>query len=152
MHIETSKTFPAGAHVRKGIGFALFLAAAAAAVFGAAQYYNVDYWMKPSKQKFAISWKKDVIALEKSQKLPKEWQQIREIVVKTDNSPAQTWVEGVDLPIQKKQDGFFRLDVFIAHWIDNDKYGALIQYNLVDLRNGNTIWELSRSLQIGRIL
>lgn len=138
--------------MRKGIGFALFIAAAAAAVFAAAQHYNVDYWLKPSKEKFAITWKKDVVALEKSQKLPKEWQQIRDIVVKTDNSPAQNWVDGVALPVQKKKDGLFRLDVFVAHWIENDKYGVLIQYNLVDLQSGNTTWELSRSLPVGRIL
>jgi hypothetical protein len=138
--------------VRKGIGFAIFIAALVVAALGAAQYYNLDYWLKPSKEKFVLSWKKDIAALEKSSKLPKEWQEIREIIVKTDNSPAQNWVEKIETPVKKKPDGFYRLDVFIAHWIDNDKYGVLIQYNLVDLRNGNTIWELSRSLPIGRIL
>lgn len=138
--------------MRKGLGFLLFLIALVVAAAGAAQYYNVDYWLKPSKEKFSITWKKDLKTLEKSGKLPEGWQQIREIALKTDNSPAQTWVVGLEAPIKKSPEGFFRLDIFIAHWIENDKYGTLIQYNLVDLRTGNTTWELSRSLQIGRIL
>ncbi|MEK7357455.1 MAG: hypothetical protein AAB250_13470, partial [Bdellovibrionota bacterium] len=138
--------------MRKGFGFILVIAALIVGAAVAAQVYNVEYWLLPSKQKFAQNWQNDVAALEKSGKLPESWQQIREIVVKTDNSPAQTWVVGLEAPIKKKQDGFFRLDVFVAHWIDDDRYGALIQYNLVDLRDGNTTWELSRNLQIGRIL
>jgi hypothetical protein len=138
--------------VRKGIGFLIVIAALVVAALGASQYYNLDYWLLPSKQKFATTWMKDIGSLEKSGKLPEGWQQIREIVIKTDNSPAQNWVVGLDPGIKKKQDGVYRLDVFVAHWIENDRYGALVQYNLVDLRTGNTTWELSRNMQIGRIL
>ena len=138
--------------MRKGLGFLLIILALIVGAAAAAQYYNVDYWLLPSKDKFAVQWKKDVGTLEKSGKLPEGWQQIREISIKTDASPAQNWVVGLEAPMKKKPDGTYKLEVFIAHWIDNDKYGALIQYNLVDLRTGNTTWELSRNLQIGRIL
>jgi hypothetical protein len=141
-----------GAHVRKGFGFLLVLAALGVAAVVAAQVYNLDYWLLPSKQKFAQTWKKDVLALEASGRLPEGWGQIREISLKTDNSPAQMWVENVDVPIKKNKDGLFKLDVFVIHWIEDDRYGALIQYNLVDQRNGNTTWELSRRLPVGRIL
>ncbi len=138
--------------MRKGIGLLLVIAAIAVTALAACQFYNVDYWLKPSKDKFSVTWSKDVAALEKSGKLPEGWQQIREIVIKTDNSPAQNWVVGFDPGIKKKQDGFYRLEIFIAHWIENDRYGALVQFNLVDLRTNDTTWEVSRNMPIGRIL
>lgn len=135
--------------MRKGIGFILLIVALASLGLVSYAVFRVDYWLAPPPEKFKRSWYEDVQLLEKSKSLPKEWQSIREISIKADNSPAQDWIAELTAPITVTKDGHYRLDVFIIHWIEKERYGVVIQYNLVELKSQNTIWELGRTLKLG---
>ena len=138
--------------MRKGLGVILILGALIAVCSALAHVYSLNYWLLPAKEKFKTSWANDIKLLEESKKLPQAWSEIKDINVRTDNSPAQDWIVNFRSPIQTNPKGTFRLDIFIIHFIQNDRYGAVIQYNLVDLKNGNTVWELARTLKLGFIL
>ena len=145
--------------IRKKVGLVLLLASIASIIWLAAVYFNLGFWIAPPNQKFLRSWSEDIQLLENTKNaLPKEWHQIREISVKADNSPIQDWlqIKGWEeslkkpIPIDPKN-GQFRLEIFLIHWIEGYRYGIVVQYNLVDLRNNNTIWELGRTLKLGAI-
>jgi hypothetical protein len=137
--------------MRKNIGLALLVSAVVLICIYLYRHYHVAYWIKPPAEKFLVSWTDDVQLLEKNQKLPKEWKDIKEISVKGDNSPVQEWIQKIKPPITKKATGRYRLEVFIIHWIDGYRYGTVVQYDLVDLVTNNTIWEISRTYKLGFI-
>jgi hypothetical protein len=135
--------------MRKYIGLSLMFAALVLIGVGLYRHYHVGYWMKPPAEKFLISWSEDVQLLEKTQKLPKEWKEIKEISIKGDNSPVQDWIQKIKPPITKKASGRYRLEIFIIHWIEGYRYGTVVQYDLVDLVTNNTVWEISRTYKLG---
>ncbi len=112
--------------------------------------FNGDYWISPPKEKFLRSWRDDVHLLEKTKTLPPAWKEIREITLKADpNSPADGWIQDIVVPVERNPKGKYRLEVFVIHWIDGYRYGAVVQYDLVDLSNDNTTWELGRTFKLG---
>lgn len=137
--------------MRKGLGLILILAALTITGSLLATIYDLDYWLAPPKEKFLRTWANDVEILEKSNQLPVGWQNIREISLKTDNSIAQDWIVGMEAPIKKNPQGKYRLDVFIIHQLEDTRYGAVVQYNLVDLVTGDTTWELGRTFKLGYV-
>ena len=110
---------------------------------------GLGYWLLPPEQKFAQSWKTDIALLEKSQKLPKQWNDIKEVSLRAAAGPAQDWIAGHPNPISSQILGHYKLDIFVIHWLEGYRYGVVIQYNLVDLKNQNTVWELGRTLKLG---
>lgn len=135
--------------MRRGVGVTLLLASLATLLLVGAVALKADYWAAPPEEKFAKSWEQDIRLLESSQKLPKEWKAIKEVTVKAANSPAQEWIEHKKAPITTDPKGSHRLEVFVIHWIEGYRYGVVFQYNLVDLTNHNTTWELGRTLKLG---
>ena len=145
--------------IRKKVGLVLLLASLASIAWLAAVFFNLSFWLASPDKKFLRAWNEDIQLLEKTKNsLPKEWHQIREISLKADNSPIQEWmqIKGWEdalkkpIPIDPKS-GQFRLDIFLIHWLEGYRYGVVVQYNLVDLRNNNTTWELGRTLKLGVI-
>lgn len=136
--------------MRKGTGIGLIFAAL---VLGFGAWFTLaggQFWLLTPKEKFLTAWSQDLELLSKSGNLPKEWENIREVALKTDNSPAQDWISGVKPPIPTNQNGTYRLDVFVVHWLEGYRYGAILTYSLVDTRrNDNTVWELSRTHKLG---
>ena len=110
---------------------------------------HLDFYLKKPQDKFAAAWQSDMTLLEKSGKLPKEWQEIKEISVKGQASPATEWVEDVLPPISATKKGKYRLNIFVIHWIDGYRYGVVIQYDLVDIQTQNVVSEIGRTLKLG---
>ena len=147
----------------KKIGLILLLASLVAIVWIAYVQLGVSYYTKPPYSKLIASWTDDVHNLEKMKKLPKEWSEIRELDIKGDNSwPIQDWLGKIrdqkpkpgseslqKPPIKLNPKGRYKLEVFLIHWIEGYRYGAVIQYHLVDLATTNTIWELDRTYHLG---
>jgi hypothetical protein len=110
----------------------------------------VPFWNNDHAGMLNVLWKDDVKLLVKAQKLPKAWGEIRNIHVDTASPIAAKWMKNIEVPIKVRHDGGYRLDILIDHWIYQGHLGAMIQYNLVDLKSGNTVWELGRTLTIGK--
>jgi hypothetical protein len=136
-------------YVRKGIGFTLIIASVLSMLLVLVAFLKLSFWLAPPEEKFSRAWKEDIQLLEKSGKLPKEWQSIKAVEMTGDNSPVQNWLPGLVAPIKKNPEGNYQLNVFLIHWLEDNRYGVVIQYHLVDLNTKNTIWEIGRTLKLG---
>lgn len=138
--------------MRKSLG-ALLIVISLVAVGGlAAKQLNASYWILSPKEKFISSWQSDINALESAHKLPSPWKHIRQIEFKSDNSPAADWLDSLKKQFQLDPNGSYKLNVMVIHWIEKNRYGAIVQYSITDLKSGNTIWELSRTLPLGFLI
>lgn len=149
--------------MQKQIGLLFFLVVLTAAAWVTYTTMNLGYYAKPPYLKLITTWNEDLRNLEHAKKLPKEWSEIREIEFNGDNSwPTQDWLakireqkpkpdsEGTHKPaIRPNAKGHFKLEVFLIHWIEDYRYGAVLQYHLVDLTTNNTVWELDRTYRLG---
>lgn len=136
--------------MRRGLGLLLFLVAICTLGWILLSIFRLDFWLLPPKQKFLRAWYEDIKLLEASKKLPSEWNEVREIVIRSNNSPAQEWIAGtLSPPIRKKPTGTHRLNIFVIHWEEGNRYGAIIEYSLIRLSDQNTDWELGRTLKLG---
>ena len=138
--------------MRKGLGFLLVLVSLLIIGGLAASIFKADYWILSPKDKFIRSWQDDVALLKKSGKLPDGFNHIREIEIKSDNSPARDWIDDLKRRVPTEPTGTYKLSVMVIHWIEDTRYGAIVQYNLVDTKSGNTVWELSRTFKLGYLL
>jgi hypothetical protein len=149
--------------MQRNIGFVLSGAAVVAIIWIAYISISTSYYVKTPYSKLITSWTDDVHVLEKSKKLPKEWSEIKELEIKGDNSwPIQDWLGKIrdtkakpgseasqKPPIKLNPKGHFKLEVFLVHWIEEYRYGVMLQYHLVDIASKNTIWELDRTYPLG---
>ena len=111
-----------------------------------------SFWVAAPQKKFELAWKNDVELLQNSRMLPKQWDQIREIRLSSDNSPIQNWLTQVKAPIHTDPNGRFRLDIYFLHWIEGYRYGVIVNYRLEDLANkNNTVWEQARTFRLGLV-
>lgn len=95
-------------------------------------------------------WERDTISLAGSKSLPPQFLSIKEINFTYGSQTSENWMKAIQVPIRKKLDGKFRLEVFVDHWAEGKDYGAVIQYQLVDLNSNDTIWELGRTFTLGQ--
>ena len=111
-----------------------------------------SFWVSSPQKKFELAWRNDVELLQNSRMLPKQWDQIREIRLSSDNSPVQGWLSQVKPPIHTDPNGRFRLDIYFLHWIEGYRYGVIVNYRLEDLANkNNTVWEQARTFRLGLV-
>lgn len=110
----------------------------------------LDYWSSrnaPSYKKFEKQWADDVAQLEASPKLPKPWFDVKEVEVFGGDPASRGWLKEIHIPVgQKNPEGQHKLEVLVVPWEEGGKAGVMIQYNLVDLKTKNMIYELGRTL------
>lgn len=135
--------------MQKKIGALIVLGALLLSGIAGAQYFQVGYFIKSPKDKFQLTWNQDLELLKRSGSLPKQWESIREIVIRTDDSPIQDWLNPKSLPIPKNPQGTYQLDILFTHWIENNRYGVVIQYDLFDSKSKNLVWSLGRTHTLG---
>lgn len=138
--------------VRKGLGLLLILIGLMVIGGVAAYAMKADYWLLSPREKFLRSWQEDLTRLKKAGTLPASFDHIRSIEIHSDNSPAADWVDALKSRIPSDPTGTYKLSVMVIHWIDGNRYGAIIQYNLTDTKTGNAIWEISRTLHLGYLI
>jgi hypothetical protein len=117
--------------------------------FGITSFVLLDYWSQrnaPLAKRFESLWREDVEQLEASKKLPAPWNDIRDLEVFAGTSETREWLNLITVPLHSKKDGHFRLEVLLVAWEEDGKRGVLVQYDLVDLKTKNNIWELGRTL------
>ena len=116
---------------------------------GLISYVALDFWASKNGKpdlKFAQLWQEDVELLESSQKLPKAWYSVKEIEVYPGDAQAKVWMKSIHPPIKKNPNGQFKMEILVLTWEEAGKVGSVIQYDLVDLKTQNLVWELGRTL------
>jgi hypothetical protein len=131
--------------MKKTLLFFIFIA-----VFGILFFAtNARYWTLPPAQKFSISVAEDLNLLEQKHFLPEAWQKIQKISLTSDASHVSNWLDEKSFQIPLHQNGEYVLEIFVSEWIDGYRYGALVEYDLVNIKNKNTVWELNRTYKLG---
>lgn len=94
---------------------------------------------------FLKLWSEDLQQLKADQKLPSEFENLRELDVQTLNQEAKDILAEITLPFQTKEDGQYILEILMDVWTEEEKRGVFLRYDLV-APDGNTVWELSRTI------
>jgi hypothetical protein len=117
---------------------------------GVLAFVALDFWQyrnAPLYKKLETRWHQDVAALEASGKLPPPWFEVGEIELFGGTPETKSLLKRIRIPVAaKKKDGSHKLEVLVVAWEEDGKRGALVQYNLVDKKSQNMIWELGRTL------
>lgn len=93
-------------------------------------------------------WEKDLKKLKIKNQLPKEWKEIGELQYRSMSDLSAQWLNSLKVPVNIKHNGSYRLDVSLDHIQDNKEVRAIIHYNLVHLKTGNTVWEFGRTFKL----
>lgn len=91
-------------------------------------------------------WTADVADLEASGKLPAAWREVGEIKIIGGTAETRDWLDRIHPPLTSRAGGKNRMEVLVVVWEENGKRGALVQYNIEDLKTGNTLSEIGRTL------
>jgi len=117
---------------------------------GSVAYLVLDYWNQrnaPLPQRFEVLWSQDVALLEAQPQIPPAWFDVREVVIQGGTEDSIKLLARARSPLHvKKVDGNHRLEVLAILWEEEGVRGVLVQYNLIDLKSQNMIWELARNL------
>ncbi|MCC7403025.1 MAG: hypothetical protein IT288_01385 [Bdellovibrionales bacterium] len=91
-------------------------------------------------------WNRDFAALQRANSVPPGWYHLKEIVYLGGDPMAKLWInEGLRSPHPIAESGSYRLDVMVLTFEEDNQLGAIIQYNLVNLKTSNMEWERGRT-------
>lgn len=117
---------------------------------GLLAFATLDYWHArnaPLPQRLERQWREDLERLEASHKLPAAWFDVGEVEVFGGTPETKDWLAKIKVPLYaKKKQGGHKLEVLVVVWEENGKDGVLVQYNLIDLKTKNMVFELGRTL------
>ena len=109
-------------------------------------YSQYRFHASTHREKLQVLWEQDVKKLELAEAVPPGWHSLKEITYFGGDPGAKNWIiEGLRAPHPVKKDGTHRLEVLLLSFEDEGRDGAIIQYNLVNLKNQNMEWELGRT-------
>jgi hypothetical protein len=146
---ETSNERNSKSGGTRGAGIVLVLAALALALIAVMIGFNQRYWLLPPHEKLISSWRADM-QLIKETKQAALFKRVAKVRLRAnDHSPAADWVDKIQAPIEKVKDGDVLADVFIIHQIEGNRYGVIVQYEFIDMKNNNKIGEFARTLWLG---
>ena len=143
--------------IKKGIGFIIvILLLVVGSVFLLNGTNNLESFslnmssmqMNSSSKTLYNKWKEDLAKLKQNNQLPGGFDSIKEINYSPLSSMAGQWVSGIIIPISVKKDGKYRLNLEIDSWSENNKTAAVVHYQMIEIRSGNTVWEFGRTYPI----
>jgi hypothetical protein len=99
-----------------------------------------------ARDRLQYLWNRDFVALQNAKTVPPGWYHLKEIVYLGGDPTAKTWIsEGLRSPHPTTEDGGYRLEVMVLSFEEDNQLGAIIQYNLVNLKTSNMEWERGRT-------
>ena len=96
--------------------------------------------------RFARNWKHDFDLLENAKQLPEGFKRLRSIKVTSTSPKIKDLAQKLTGFIPTNSSGEFDLEIFFDPMTEHK--GILVQYDLVDVKSGNTVFEISRTLPI----
>lgn len=118
---------------------------------GAALYFDLPYWILPPEQKFARAWREDLLLLEQSKHFPEAWKSLNEVKFSSPDGLVEEWFKQTKSPFVTDNQARYRLEILALHQINGYRYGVMLQYNWVDVKTGDTVGELGRTLRLGLV-
>lgn len=127
----------------KALSAVLGLLCVALLVFAAGVFVLKKEASAPEKLEMLIE--KDLDLLRQNGSLPKELNSLAKLEVYGGTDQAKVWINNLSLPFKLAEDGTHDLEVLVVDWEEGTKDGVMVQYNLVDRKSGNMVWELGRT-------
>ncbi|MFK8137234.1 MAG: hypothetical protein AB8E15_02635 [Bdellovibrionales bacterium] len=93
-------------------------------------------------------WKADIKKLRSKKKLPKYFYSVKEIAYSPMTEKAAKMLSRARIPIPLNYKGKFKLNVAVDDWKQKRESGAVVHYQFVDIKSGNTQFELSRTYRL----
>ena len=105
-----------------------------------------DFKVATPDEKIVKLWQQDISSLKQSGSLPKEWQQIKEVKLIATSDKSKKWANKIKTPpIKTQTNGTHNLEVLLLDWEADGQKGFIVQYDLIESKSQNLIWELGRT-------
>jgi len=125
----------------------LFLAAGIA--LGA---YTLYEKMQPrgamTVENFRVVWERDLAFLKEKSRLHEGFENLKMVEFTSSDDQVRGWIEIYKPDFGIQSTGMYKLEVLLDTWNDEKEKGVIVQYHLVNLTTGDTIWELGRTLTL----
>lgn len=115
-------------------------------IYVAHSYYEFQSFTEEQRLEHLIA--TDFNRLRSSHILPKAFDSISHIEVVTGTEQARNWLEKIKLPVEQRPDGEFKLEVLLMSFEDEGRTAAVIQYNIVNNKTRDMVWELGRTFYL----
>lgn len=94
-------------------------------------------------------WRSDIERLIEAGQIPQAWGQISQVVFHPTDPLTTELASVLQAPVLINKDGTYRLEVsIITHQSDQKRTQVLLQHNIVDIHDDNTIWELNKTYNL----
>jgi hypothetical protein len=130
------------------LSFILFISAAGLLAY---DHFNIGYWMLAPEKRVDMKWAYELEKIESKDAeiktamlLLKDWKMV------TTDQQFKDLIDKTHFPFRKSSKGRYTLQIQIMPWIEDMKYGYLIQHELYDSKN-NKIREFNLTFDIGRL-
>jgi hypothetical protein len=104
-----------------------------------------SFYARPDSARLELLWTRDLKRLRDAKALPAAFDDIKEIEVTPATEQARQWFKSLKVPVTTKVNGGHRLEILLLTWEEGTTVAAIVQYNLIDLKTKDMIWELGRT-------
>lgn len=108
----------------------------------------VPFWTGDRDKMIYVLWKQDIEKLSMFQRIPRPWGEIKEVEYIPQSASTKILLTKIKAPIHTETKGKYKLQIKLDDFNDQGNYTLLVQYHLVELESGNTIWELDRDITL----
>lgn len=99
-------------------------------------------------ENFKTAWERDIAFLKEKQRLHEGFESLKMVEIESSDSQVRDWIEGYRPEFGIQSMGMYKLEVLLDIWNDGRENGVIVQYHLVNLASGDTVWELGRTLTL----
>ncbi|MBY0385999.1 hypothetical protein K2X05_12640 [bacterium] len=115
------------------------------------EYFNISYWQQSPSTRASEKWKNEIEKISsKNTKLKTAFLLLAKIEQKTTDQQFKEMIDATRSPFKTVSKGTYVLKLQFMPWIEEMKYGYLIQHELFDLQ-GNKISEFNVNIDIGKL-
>lgn len=114
-------------------------------------YYRYLSARDPIPARLSRAINEDLNSLIQNKVVPANFAKIRGFQITAEGSTFKPWADELKIQIPTDKNGTHGLEVFVFFYIDGKKFGANVQYNLVEIKTNNTEWETTRGYDLGWI-
>ena len=97
---------------------------------------DLSYSAMSPEQRLQALWEQDV---------PKGFQSLKSIQLIGADDRAKSWIPHLKAPLKTTPNGKYKLEVLLISWVHEKALGAIVQYDLYEVKSGNLEEELGRT-------
>jgi hypothetical protein len=127
----------------------VFLLFVSAGAFIAYDYFDISYWRTPPEVRVDQKWSAEIQkVMSKSKKTSKELQLLKSFDMVTTDQQFKDLIDKSHPPFRRSTKGSYVLKIQIMPFVEDMKYGYLIQHEIFD-KDNNKVDEFNTNIEIG---